>query len=514
MKKIVLMFTCLLLLCGCNTVISENITDDKENLTAYNLSFNESDSDPSYQINGSTLITLGNEDIKITKGGTYILEGILEGASIIVDVDKSEDVQLVLNNVTINADDFAGIYIVEGDEITITLAENSVNTISDTGSYVKIDSNSVDALIYSKADLIINGSGTLNLKSEYNHGIVSKDDLIITGGTFNIDVAGQGLSGKDCLMISNGTFNLTTGKDALKSDNSEDEYRGYVNITGGTFTINTGADAIYGYNLVNIKGGSFDITTAKSSNADSYKGIKSEYSITISGGEFKIDSYDDAIHCDTDIVITGGTFEIESDDDAIHADGLVQIDSGDFTIDAHEGIEGTYILINGGNITINASDDGINAAQKVSTYTATVEINGGYLTIVMGQGDTDGIDSNGYIYINGGTVDITGQFPFDYDKGAEHNGGTIIVNGSETDEISNQFGNMGGFGGMGQKPGNFNNQTPGSDNQLPEGQFDPSEMPSGEFPSGEFPSGEFPSGDFPSGQFPGGGNDGEHHHRN
>ncbi|MBR5754257.1 MAG: carbohydrate-binding domain-containing protein, partial [Erysipelotrichaceae bacterium] len=135
---------------------------------------------------------------------------------------------------------------------------------------------------------------------------------------------------------------------------------------------------------------------------------------------------------------------IASDDDGIHADGLIQIDGGNMTITAHEGIEGTYVLINGGMISINASDDGINAGQKSNLYTPTVEINGGYITIVMGQGDTDAIDVNGYLYINGGTVDITAQFPFDYDRGAEHNGGTIIVNGEETNEITNQFGGMGG----------------------------------------------------------------------
>lgn len=454
----------LLLLGGCNTVISDNTSyadDNEEAATAYNLSFDGSDA--SYEVNGSTYITLGDEDVKITKAGTYILQGTLNNASIIVEVDKSEDVQLVLDNVTINSGDFAGIYIIEGDEITITLADDSVNTISDSGSYTQIDDNSVDALIYSKADLIINGNGTLILSSAYNHGIVSKDDLIITGGTYDIDVAGQGLSGKDCLLIQDGNFNIVAGKDALKSDNSEDEYRGYIYISGGDFKIYTGADAIYGYNLVNIEGGSFDITTAKSSNADSYKAIKSEYAITISGGDINIDSVDDGIHSNGDVTITGGNLYIESDDDGIHADALVQIDDGEITIIAHEGIEGTYVLINGGNINITASDDGINAAQKVNTYTPTIEVNGGYLTIVMGSGDTDGLDSNGYIIVNGGTIDVSGMNTFDAELGSEYNGGTIIVNGSVVDEIPEDMmgGGFGGFGGQNHGQGNNSGQMPG-----------------------------------------------------
>lgn len=465
MKKMICVMTFLLLLCGCSTVIVDNTDKDSEDAaTAYNLSFSEEDIDAGYQISGSTYITLGDKDVNITKGGTYILQGTLSDASVIVEVSKDEDVQLVLNGVTIQSGDFAGIYIVEGDEITITLAEKTVNTISDSSVYEQIDSNDVDALIYSKADLIINGSGSLVLKSSYNHGVVSKDDLIITGGNYDIEVAGQGLSGKDCLMISDGSFDIVSGKDALKSDNSEDEYRGYVYINGGSFDIYTGADAIYGYNLVSIEGGTFSIETAKSGSADSYKAVKSEHSIIISGGSFEIDSVDDGIHSDGDLTISGGAFSIVSDDDGIHADALVQIDDGEFTISAHEGIEGTYVLINGGNLSITASDDGINAAQKVNTYTATFEINDGYVYISMGQGDTDAVDSNGYIYVNGGTLDIYAQSPFDYDRGAEYNGGTIIVNGTQTNQITNQM-MGGGFGGMGGKQpgnnGNSNGQYPG-----------------------------------------------------
>ncbi len=456
MKKMICLLIVLLALSGCNTVISDN-TAVEETADAYNLSIKESESDSTYEINGSTYITLGSEDVKITKGGTYILEGTLEDASIIVEVSKNEDVQLVLNNVTIDSGDFAGIYIVEGDEITITLADGSVNYISDSGTYTQIDDNEVDALIYSKADLAINGNGTLNLYSAYNHGIVSKDDLIITEGTYMIDVAGQALKGKDCLMISDGDFNIKSGKDALKSDNDEDEYRGYISISGGNFVIESAQDAIYGLNLVNISGGTFEITTYSASDS-SAKAIKSDVSVEISGGSFTIDSSDDAIHSDSDVLITGGSFSINSDDDGIHADSKVQIDDGEFVINAHEGIEATYVLINGGNISINATDDGINASQTVAAYTATIEITGGYITINMGQGDTDAVDSNGYIYVNGGTLDITAQSAFDYDKGAEKNGGTIIVNGTETDQITGQMmGGMGGMGGMNGMQGPWGN---------------------------------------------------------
>ena len=173
-------------------------------------------------------------------------------------------------------------------------------------------------------------------------------------------------------------------------------------------------------------------------------------------------SEDDGIHSNGSVSIAGGKFEITCTDDAIHADELVVIEDGDININAHEGIEGTYIKINGGKVNISASDDGINATNKSKNYSTAIEINGGDITIKMGSGDTDAIDSNGDLYINGGTIDITAQSPFDYDGQSKYTGGTIIVNGQQTNTITNQM--MGGGmmngennmqGGMMQNNGNM-----------------------------------------------------------
>ena len=104
-------------------------------------------------------------------------------------------------------------------------------------------------------------------------------------------------------------------------------------------------------------------------------------------------------------------------------------------------------------------DDGINAAQKVEDYTPTIEINGGDITVDMGAGDTDALDSNGYLYITGGVVNINAQSPFDYDMGGELTGGEVYVNGSQITELYGSMmgghggGMMGGPGGMGGGPG-------------------------------------------------------------
>ena len=76
-------------------------------------------------------------------------------------------------------------------------------------------------------------------------------------------------------------------------------------------------------------------------------------------------------------------------------------------------------------------------------------INGGEISVTMAQGDTDAIDSNGNLYINGGTINITAQFAFDYDGIGQLNGGTVIVNGSQINQLSNSMMGGGGFGGQG-----------------------------------------------------------------
>ena len=242
MKKILLGLL-LIILCGCNAVISDNSSTRSE----YDLSFKDKDLDYSYSLAEAHYIELGDEDLYINNEGTYVLTGEMNDASVIVNVKDDEKVKLVLDNVTINSNDFASIYIVESDKVTITLAEDSVNTLSDSSAYSQVDDQNVDAVIYSKADLVINGTGKLIVNGNVAHGIVSKDDLIITGGNLDVTSIKQGIRGKDCIKIKDSTLNITSGGDSIKSDNEDDEYRGFVYIAGGSINMDSGDDTIGGY---------------------------------------------------------------------------------------------------------------------------------------------------------------------------------------------------------------------------------------------------------------------------
>lgn len=321
-------------------------------------------------------VNISDSVVTITEGGTYILSGTLNDGYVIVEAGEKETVELILNGVSINSDTFAPIYIKQADHVIVTLEEDTENVLTNGGTYSQIDDNNVDAVIFSKDDITLNGSGSLRIYSDHAHGIVGKDDITITEGTYDINTPDTAIRAKNNISVENGTFQITADSDGFHAENDKDDSLGNIYISGGNFSINVG-------------------------------------------------------------------------DDGIHANTLLQIDDGTFDITAAEGLEATYVMINNGDISIEASDDGINAGQKSSQYMPKIEINDGNIVVVMGPGDTDGIDANGDIEINGGTVDVTGGSTFDYDGKGIINGGIVIVNGQQVDTLPEQF--MGGHGGKGGK---------------------------------------------------------------
>ena len=207
----------------------------------------------------SSGVSISGNIITISKEGTYVLSGALSEGQIVVDADSAK-VQLVLDNVDITCASSAAIYVKNADKTFITLAEDSENILMNTAEYEAIDENNIDAVIFSKDDLTLNGKGTLTINSEYGHGIVSKDDLKLVSGTCNITAKNHALSGKDSVRIAAGTYNLTSGKDGIHSENADDDEKGFVYIASGDFTIESTGDGIDASYVVQIDDGDFEIT--------------------------------------------------------------------------------------------------------------------------------------------------------------------------------------------------------------------------------------------------------------
>lgn len=449
----------------------------------------------------SDAVTIEGSRITIGAEGVYVLSGTLADGQIVVNAGETDKVQLVLAGADITSSTSAAIYALEADKVFVTLAEGTENTLTNGGAYVAIDDNNIDAVIFAKTDLTLNGSGSLTVNAQAGHGVVSKDDLVITGGSYTITAASHGLSGKDSIAIADGAFSITSGKDGIHAENTDDLSLGTLYITNGSYTITAQGDAVSAQGALQIDGGTFDLYTGEGSasvdmtasdvsqmggsrggmdaqtevtatateeDTVSQKGIKGESTYTINGGVFTIDSADDCLHAGGAMTLAAGEFTLSSGDDAVHCDDALTIQSGAFTIPyCYEGIEGLSITIEDGTFDITSSDDGLNAAggtdssgfggfggQPQDTFTADsdsfITINGGTFTIVS-SGDC--IDSNGALTINGGTLDLTcngsGNTTMDCDGTYANNGGNITTNdGSEVNP-----GQMGGGKGGAQSGG-------------------------------------------------------------
>lgn len=419
--------------------------------------FTDRDLAGEYTENGSSVITLGEGDVIISGEGTYILRGSVENAVVIVDADENAKIQLVLAGVNISNEDGAAIYVRTADKVFITLADGTVNTLENGGSYTAIDDNNIDAVIFSKCDLTINGSGSLSITATAGHGIVSKDDLRVTGGTVTVSAEKHGLSGKDSVRITDADLNITAGKDGIHSENTDKEDKGFVYIGSGSLNIVADGDGISAGAYLQIDGGEFALTTgggssnkttAKDEDGDivSTKGIKAEGQLTVSGGTFLIDSQDDALHTNGSMTVNRGEFTIATGDDALHADETTTVNGGTINISTcYEGVEGNDVVISGGYLKLYATDDGLNAAggndgsgfggmfggSFGGSSDSSILISGGEIYI---NADGDGIDSNGDLTVTGGTIFVSGpesdgDGALDYDGTGQITGGTLVAVG-------------------------------------------------------------------------------------
>ena len=453
---IALLIAEILCVSGCGSSQSSTAQTESSESAEYSLEemFSDRDFEIGYDEAGSTVINL-ESTVTISEEGTYILKGSLSDGMVIVEADKSDKIQIVLDNVDISSSTSAAIYVKQADKVFITLAADSENILSNGGEFVAIDDNNIDAVIFSKDDITINGNGSLTIKSPAGHGIVSKDDLKITSGEYTIDSMKDGLSGKDSVKIANGTINISSKGDGISSE-------GIVYIEDGVFDIITGGGSENAKmktgmdDMMNRPGGmrggknenmsegdnrmpagelanpkelntDYSVSDDEASDTTSTKGIKAEELLMINGGTFNLDCVDDGIHSNTDVMINGGSFTIKTGDDGIHGENELTVSGGSIDISkCYEGLEADNLTIANGNISVVSNDDGINAASAINIKGGTID--------VTSTGDC--IDSNGDCFVSGGTitlskinfVELINQTAGEFDEKFATKGLTLITN--------------------------------------------------------------------------------------
>lgn len=415
---------------------------------------------------GTTKITFNGSDItiegegaiaegsylKIVKGGIYSLSGTLDDGRIAVRA-QGQDVVLILDGVNVSCSSTSPLYINKAASVTLLLNGTKENVFTDGTSYDFVieygdaEKMEPDSCIFSKADLIIRGTGSLKVNANYKSGIISKDTLSIINTTVDVTAKNNGINGKDSLTIRNSTVRVEAGGDALRSTKDNDPSLGWAALSDSNLYLTAkDGDGVQVERGVTIDNCSISIKTAdgaaEPTSESSLKGIKCVQGYAaVNSGTIIINSQDDAIHTAGDVTINGGKLSIATGDDAVHSDGRINISGGELLIpDCHEGLESTYIDISGGKVCITADDDGINASggdegdghDMFASDGSTLSITGGYVYI---NANGDGIDSNGDVYMSGGTLIISGPTSpadgaIDYNGDFHFDGGLLFAAGS------------------------------------------------------------------------------------
>lgn len=199
--------------------------------------------------------TVDGSTVTITAEGVYVVSGSLDDGQLAVEAPEDAKVQIVLAGATIHNEDGPAVYVKQADKCFITLADGTQNALTDGAEYVLEDgSDEPYATLFSRADLTLNGTGALTVTSAYRHAVCSKDDLVITGGTYVVNAVEDALRGRDCVKIADGDFTLIAGGDGIKSNKDTKATKGFVSIDGGTFVIEAGDDGIHAPNLPAYRG--------------------------------------------------------------------------------------------------------------------------------------------------------------------------------------------------------------------------------------------------------------------
>lgn len=331
---------------------------DKSDATEIILSDNNS------TINGNGAYVYDN-DIYIASAGKYVFSGNLSNGSIIINAGSDDKIWLLLNDVSIHCSDNAAIQIEQADKMFLTLADKTENTLTSGAEYnADAVSAGIDGAIYSRDDLTINGSGTLNITAEYQHGIVCNDDLVITGGNISITAVQDGLHANDSIRIKNSTIHISAGDDGITASN--DDETAYLYVESGKINISS-----------------------------CYEGLEA-----------------------IEVTIAGGTIDIAATDDGINANGsgqnsVINITGGDITITNSDGRDADGldsnkdIYISGGNILISVSDNGNSAIDYGSENEGICKISGGTVLACGSSSMAEGFDSSstqGFIMYTGSSA--------------------------------------------------------------------------------------------------------------
>lgn len=383
--------------------------------------------------------------VVITGAGYYVFSGSLDDGGIVVDAYGSSKVFLLLNGVTLYRSDDACLRVEQAEKVFLTLAGGTDNRMESGAAYSETAlAGKTGGTIFARDDLTINGGGSLTIVANYKHGVDANDDLVITGGTISVTAPQDGLHVNDSFRMREANVTIAAGDDGIHSDAD-------IYIESGTLRIPScyeGLEAL----RVEIAGGDIEIyPTDDGLNANGGPGGFGGMMGGGRGGAFGEGAVDGGFgggragrpgRFNTERSESTGGFGGELPRIPGGFDGEPpQIPGGFGGAQTPDDFGDRTPRMDGGMMrgaqTGGADADG--AAEDTETY---IRITGGNILIVNENGrDADGLDSNGSIYIEGGTilVSLSGSggnnaIDFGSENGgvAQISGGTVIAAGGSS----------------------------------------------------------------------------------
>ena len=293
-----------------NTKTAEETTLKKSDYTKINVEYKNKDLESTFDLADITRIDFtdsgitvsGKKEVRvtnvngrhiatITNKGKYLVSGTCSNGQIVINAENDKDVRLLLNGLSLTCPDSACINERICDKLVITLINGTENTLQGTADFVyeDVEKKNPDACIFAKDDLVINGNGTLNIKTKSAEGIHSTDSVKLISGNINIESGDRAIRGKEFVIVKEANINIKTESDAIRTTIDDDAQLGYVVIEGGNIKIETDSEGIQATGNVQITGGNLDI------NADGKKAnaIKSDRIVFIENATVKVNSNKD-----------------------------------------------------------------------------------------------------------------------------------------------------------------------------------------------------------------------------
>ena len=511
-KFLILLLGSLFLLSGCQTAAENGDTNtdaasatDPEEVKVIDVAslFSERDLSSDYDESAAVSIELAGDSIScdsdavsidgscvtLLDEGTYLISGTLDDGQILVDAEDTDKVQIVLSGADITSTDSAAIYSLNADKVFVTLEDGTDNTLTNGGTYAAIDENNIDGVIFSKTDLTLNGSGSLSINAQAGHGVVSKDELTITDGSYSVTAAEHGLVGKDSLALLEAHS---------KSQQKRTAFTPKMQMIhpDGTYTINAQGDAISASGALLVDSSNFELTTGEGS-ASVTMPTEDEFAPGGRGGpsgdrppkgrpnseeepaqqsgdpadtqtteapaqpveknqESETTSTETTAATDSIsqkgmkangmLVVNGGVFTVDSADDCIHSGGALTVTNGTFTLSS-----GDDAIHSDDTVTIQSGEFSIPYCYEgVEGLAVTVE--GGTFDVTAhddgfnaaggadnsgfgGRGDQFAVSEDSFITVNGGTITIVS------DGDCLDSNGDLTINGGTLDLTCNGSGN-------------------------------------------------------------------------